>query len=101
MVAKKGTITIELEEPIRPVPPLHLALLVVGLMMALHPLAWLILLHYEDTRNDFQNEWVVSFLDAISHGILTLVPKVASSLLTFFLSGFFLYLGIVNLSPKR
>jgi hypothetical protein len=69
--------------------------------MALHPLAWMLMLHYRDRRDTFSNRILIPLLDAISHGILDVTPKVASSMLTFFLAGFFLFVGLTNESIRE
>jgi hypothetical protein len=104
---RQSVVTIDLsdQQPIRRTPPLHLVLLLIGLLLALHPLAWMILLQYRDQRQSFDesessNNPLVWLLDGLSHVILDVTPKLSSGGLTFFLAGFFFFLGSTKISSK-
>jgi ABC-type glycerol-3-phosphate transport system permease component len=100
--ASRNVVTIELNQPIRAARPFNLLLLLAGLLLALHPIAWILLLHYRDRREIFEDKSArVLLLDTLSHAILDVTPAVTSKVLTFFLASFCLFVGMTSLSIKR
>ena len=97
-------------------PSIPTILWVVGLGMAFHPIAWIVLLMYRnsDWRRDNllitqqrqgQQSSFVSFLiqvlDLLAVCILDFTPKFTSTLLTIFLASSSLYVGIKCLNTKQ
>jgi hypothetical protein len=99
--ASRNVVTIELNQPIRAARPFHLLLLLAGLLLALHPIAWILLLHYRDHRREMfvdESAIIVLLLDTLSHAILDVTPAVTSQVLTFFLASFCLFVGMTSFS---
>jgi hypothetical protein len=95
-------VRIETSTPIGSTVPVGLVSLGIGLVLALHTPAWVILLQYKaeedgaggDNHNDETNQALIrKVLEGLSFIVLDLTPKVASTGLSIFLAGLFLYLG--------
>ena len=77
---------------------------IVGLGMALHPVAWVLLLMYrEDWRDNllqrqreqsYISHVIIQMLDMLAVWILDFTPKFTSCMLTLFLATSSLYIGI-------
>lgn len=97
-------IEIETETPIRSsTTPVGLYALLIGLCLALHTPAWLVLLSYKDditARGDSGTDtatFSTVFLRLVSHWLLEVTPWFANALLSIFLAGLFLYLGLATI----
>jgi hypothetical protein len=98
-------VTIELSSPLRPPPPVGLYALAVGLLLALHTPAWILLLQYRpdsggDGGNYSSNSFLGWLLRSASYMILEWTPWLAGSLLCFFLAGLFMYVGLAKMNGK-
>ena len=89
----------ELATPIRSDLPLNYCLLVVGVVMALHPIAWILLSHYRGNERDEMNTpWLVeALIDCLAYYVLDVTPMVAGDTLVLFLAVFFLFSGVTSL----
>ncbi len=85
-------VTIVLSSPIRSSSVTTPALMVVGFLLLLYPLAWIILLHnYKREDNENLNEdGMIHFL---AYWILDVVPLVANGGMSIFLAAFFFHVG--------
>jgi hypothetical protein len=104
-------------------PMVVIVLWVLGLGLALHPVAWILLLSYRDdwrkhyfltttasTTTTNNNDPItasetttilVSILDGLAYLVLDFTPRLTSSLLTLFLAIVSLYVGLQCLRPPK
>ena len=84
---------------------------IVGLGMALHPVAWVLLLMYrEDWRDNLLQQQreqsyishvIIQMLDMLAVWILDFTPKFTSFMLTLFLATSSLYIGIKCIKQQQ
>ena len=104
--APSNVVIIDLDTPIRPKRPWNVILFVIGLIILIHPLSWIILLHYERRKKNNHEEDVETnsfsiiydeLFNFLSMIILDIVPRIVSNLLTILFGIFFLITGLMNI----
>ena len=99
--SNNNVVVINLDTPIRPNKPWNILLLLFGIIMALHPIVWIICLHYSKNTSieaDRSNNTIANYIiTLISTFILDWLPKIVSNVLTCLLGLFFLVNGIIHL----
>eukprot|EP00536_Pseudo-nitzschia_multiseries_P006865 jgi/Psemu1/286744/fgenesh1_pg.151_\ len=92
---------LRMEAPIRSSPPAGIVALAIGLCLVLHTPAWVVLVSYQDAIQDSNSTLAVApgtqLLRFLSWWILECIPWLANALLSFFLGGLFLYLGVASI----
>ena len=99
-----ATLHVSPNYPIDSPPSLGIPFLLVGLFLALHPVAWISLsFFYEPWRLNYEESsfvdasYLVNFMDAMAYWILEWTPQLASKLLVLVLSTCCLVVGVAFL----
>lgn len=87
----KDVFTITVETPILPPPRWHLLLLALGAVLALHPIAWLLLLHQEEKE-------LSSLLGGFSNFLLSTTATFASSSFVYVIAFYSFFVAWTRLS---
>jgi hypothetical protein len=99
-------VKIVLSEPIRPSSSGTGALLVVGILLLLYPLAWILLLQHSEGGDDSSSVATVPrgiqrrVMDDLAYLILDLTPLIANAGFALFLAAFFFCIGSLKRQRK-
>ena len=86
-------VIIELDQPIAEPKPWNLFVLVLGIVLSLHPIAWILLLHYQPEDD---NKGI--FFEYFSHFILVSVADITSRLFTIAMAIYCLFVGYMRMT---
>lgn len=87
-------VIIELDQPIVKPKPWNLFVLVLGIVLSLHPIAWILLLHYQPPEDD--NKGI--FFEYFSHFILVSTADITSRLFTIAMAIYCLFVGYMRMT---
>jgi hypothetical protein len=96
---RKNEIILDLDTPILRSPPWHLLLLVLGILLALHPIGWILLLHIN--KEEHERNFFTPLLEIFSEFLLTKTAKLASSSFTIVIACYILFVAWTKLFPIK